>query len=208
MLIHLTVRRFVCTNPAWHESHVRRAGGQADRPLPAAERTARGLLSQVALELAGRSGMRPRRAGRRGAPQHAAAAADGSARDGDHVCAGGAGCPLIWRSNRFCCVSAGGDAADASAACSGGADAVLLEQAAEPEKVAVNGSELFLKLADRCLPHRAPGRLNQSGPPTGPSHRDRPRHSPGHLGLRQAGVLARHVEMRRQRQGMPFGARG
>jgi hypothetical protein len=40
----------------------------------------------------------------------------------------------------------------ASAAWSGGADAVLLEEAAEPEKLAVGGGELFLKLADRGSP--------------------------------------------------------
>jgi hypothetical protein len=39
----------------------------------------------------------------------------------------------------------------ASAACSG-ADAVLLEEAAEPEEFAVGGGELFLELADRGSP--------------------------------------------------------
>jgi hypothetical protein len=40
----------------------------------------------------------------------------------------------------------------ASAAWSGGADAVLLEEAAEPEKFAVGGGELFLELADSGSP--------------------------------------------------------
>ncbi len=40
----------------------------------------------------------------------------------------------------------------ASAAWSGGADAVLLEEAPEPEKLAVSGGELFLELADRGSP--------------------------------------------------------
>jgi hypothetical protein len=40
----------------------------------------------------------------------------------------------------------------ASAAWSGGADAVLLEQAAEPEELAVGGGELVFELADCCSP--------------------------------------------------------
>jgi hypothetical protein len=40
----------------------------------------------------------------------------------------------------------------ASVAWSGGADAVLLEEAAEPEEFAVGGGELFLELADRGSP--------------------------------------------------------
>ncbi len=48
----------------------------------------------------------------------------------------------------FCRVFAGSDVADASATWSGGADAVLLEQAAEAEKLAVGGGELLFELAD------------------------------------------------------------
>jgi hypothetical protein len=40
----------------------------------------------------------------------------------------------------------------ASAAWSGGADAVLLEQAPEPEELAVRRGELLFELADRCPP--------------------------------------------------------
>jgi len=42
-----------------------------------------------------------------------------------------------------------------SATWSGDADAVLLEQAAEPEELAVGGGELFLELADRGSPRVA-----------------------------------------------------
>src|SRR5271165_3906037 len=55
----------------------------------------------------------------------------------------------------FCQVFAGGDVQTASAAWSGGADAVPLEQASEPEKLAVGGGELFLELADRGSPRVA-----------------------------------------------------
>jgi hypothetical protein len=56
---------------------------------------------------------------------------------------------------KFRRVFAGSDGADASVAWSGGADAVLLEQAAEPEKLAMGGGELFLELADRGPPRVA-----------------------------------------------------
>src|SRR6202042_347777 len=51
-----------------------------------------------------------------------------------------------------CCVLAGGDVADASATWSGGAEVVLLEEAAQPEKLAVGGGELFLEFADCGAP--------------------------------------------------------
>jgi S-adenosyl methyltransferase len=56
---------------------------------------------------------------------------------------------------KFCRIFAGSDGADASVAWSGGADAVLLEQAAEPEKLAMGGGKLFLELADRGPPRVA-----------------------------------------------------
>jgi transposase len=59
VLIHLAVRRFVCPNPACAKVTF---AGQADRLTARYQRWSvplAGLLSQIALELAGRAGQRP-----------------------------------------------------------------------------------------------------------------------------------------------------
>jgi transposase len=89
VVIRLAVRRFLCRNPAcpsvtFAEQVDGLTGRYLRRSLPL-----RGLLAQVGLALAGRAGARAgRHAGRRGAPDHAAAAGRRLARAGDRRSSG------------------------------------------------------------------------------------------------------------------------
>src|SRR5215471_19656363 len=92
VLIHLAMRRFACLNAACTKTTFTRAGGWADRPLPAVERAA-GRVTVAGRAGASRAGRdaADQGTGYRGASRHAAAAGHRPARARDRFCTGGAG---------------------------------------------------------------------------------------------------------------------
>jgi hypothetical protein len=150
--IVLAVRRFFCPAPGCRsKTFAEQVEGLTVRY---ARKTAllAGALGSIAIALAGRAGSRLAAglcvpASRQVMLRLVMATPDPQAASPRVL-----GIDLSGVRTKFRCVFAGSDGADASVAWSGGADAVLLEQAAEPEKLAMGGGELFVELADRGPP--------------------------------------------------------
>lgn len=153
--ILLAVRRFFCGNPecpaVTFAEQVEGLTSRRSRRTPPLKEA----LTAVALALAGRAGARLAALLNLTAGRSSMLRLVMTLPDPDTGTVTVLGAQLSGVRTDFRCVFAGSDAADASAAWSGGGDAVLLEQAAEPEKLTVGGGELFLELADRCPPRIA-----------------------------------------------------